>query len=95
MKTQNVNRIFAAAGICTGSLLALWWILMGVLLPVRSATDNFAVMVTHENWVPVNLVGMIACAAWVMSLPMFVLQARDRFTVLGIVGVIVAGSGAL
>jgi len=85
-------------GICCaagGAGLLLWWSSMGAFLPIAESANNWDAMVTHPNWVPVNLLGLAAVIALALGLPgIFIRGARGR-GVLGFTGLILAEIGAM
>ena len=94
MNRSSILKILATANVTVGILLPLWWICMGFGLPVKEAAADFDMLITHANWVPVNLIGMAACLVWLLSLPSLLLFAYERSGILAFPGTVCAGIGA-
>ena len=88
MSRTGITKLLATANVAVGILLLLWWILMGTGLPVKDAAENFDALITHANWVPVNVIGMIACLIWLLSLPSMLLFAHGRPGILSFPGTV-------
>lgn len=71
----------------------LWWLLMGLLLPQAAAKDNFDTIVTHSNWIPINLIGFVAVLMWSLSFFLIFLIKSDKIKTRGIVGFILGEIG--
>ena len=95
MTIRSIERTFAATQIATALLLVTWWMLMGFALPVQAAQNNFARMIAHANWVPVNIIGMLACVAWLFSLPIHVVNQDRAVSLLRFVALLISGAGVV
>jgi len=92
--TQNkLIKLGGTLNILTGVLLVLWWLLMGLLLPQTAAKDNFDVIVTHSNWIPINLIGFAAVLIWSLSFFLIFLIKSDKIKIKGIIGFILGEIG--
>lgn len=86
-------RLFSALQIVAVGLLVLWWIALGVLLPVAEAATHFETMILHSNWVPVNVVGLIGCLLLILTVPVLHCHIQEKRSTLGFAGLIVAEIG--
>ena len=67
MTDKDINRFSGVIHIISGIIFLAWWLSMGLLLPQAEAMENFNVIVTHSNWVPINVIGLIAVMLWSLS----------------------------
>ena len=93
MTQKKLIKLGGTLNILTGVLLVLWWLLMGLLLPQAAAKDNFDIIVTHSNWIPINLIGFVAVQMWSLSFFFIFLVKSDKIKIRGIVGFILGEIG--
>jgi len=93
MNQKKLIKLGGILNILTGLSLILWWILMGLLLPQSAAKDNFDTIVTHSNWIPINIIGFVAVLMWSLSFFLIILIKSDYITKRGIVGFILGEIG--
>lgn len=87
IKTESILSIIGGAG------LMIWWFLMPVMLPISEASDNFQSLVLDNNWIPVNMIGLVSTLLLALGFPGFYLKYHDRFNILGFAGLIIASTG--
>ncbi len=95
MNTMHIKKTLANTNIAVGVLLPLWWILMGIGLPVSEAINNFDVLIVHPNWVPINLVGLVGCILWFISVPSFFLYKHEKAGWARFIGTVLVGVGVV
>jgi len=80
----------------TGAIgILTWWIMMPVFLPVTEAADNFQNMVLDDDWVAVNLVGLISLLLFTLGFPGYYIKHHTRFNRLGFIGLLVVSAGLM
>ena len=89
IKTEGILSIIGAVG------LLIWWILMPVLLPIIDSADNFQNLILNNNWVPINIIGLISTILLTLGFPGFYLKNHEKFNKLGFYGLIIASSGLI
>ena len=95
---MEINKIVKTEGLLsmTGSIgLLIWWFLMPVLLPVNDAADNFQNLILDNDWVLINIVGLISTLLLALGFPGFYLKNHDKFSKMGFAGLIIASAGLI
>lgn len=93
MNTNRIVKTGSLLSIIGGAGLMIWWFLMPVMLPISEASDNFQSLVLDNNWIPVNMIGLISTLLLTLGFPGFYLKYHDRFNKSGFVGLIIAATG--
>ena len=88
-KTLEVLSMIGALG------LLIWWFLMPVFLPVADATENFKNLILDNNWIPINLIGLISTLLLTLGFPGFYLKHNEKFNKLGFHSVFIASIGLI
>lgn len=95
MKPQSIIRILGVLSF-TGSIgLLIWWFLFPAFLPVSDAADNFQNMILDNNWIAMNLIGLISALLLCMGFPGFYLRYHQKLNVSGFIGLILACTGLI
>jgi len=68
--------------------MVVWWVAMGTLLPMNQASEGFANIVSHPFWIPVNVIGFVACIAWSLSVVILNRKGNELGFILSFVGTI-------
>ncbi len=92
MRTESYLRILTILYLISTLLLIVWWFAVGLVLPV---TGPFEDLVRHELWLPVNVIGLVACLLWAVSLPALFLFRVEAARSIGFAGLIVAEIGVV
>jgi len=87
VKTESLLCIIGGVG------LMIWWFLMPVVLPISDSSENFKNLVLDNNWIPINIIGLISTLSLTLGFPGFYLKYHERFNNLGFAGLIIASSG--
>jgi len=87
IKIESLLSIIGGAG------LLIWWFLMPVVLPVSEASENFQYLVLDNNWVPVNMIGLMSTMLLTLGFPGFYLKYHDKFNNIGFAGLLIASAG--
>jgi hypothetical protein len=95
MKTIHIVKTEGFLSITGGIGLIIWWSLMPVFLPTAEAADNFKNLILDENWVPINLIGLISTILLTLGFPGFYIHLHNRFNKAGFAGLMIASTGLL
>lgn len=95
MTEKFLARFGGATNIIAGSLLLLWWILMGIMLPQAEAMENFNLIVTHSNWIPINIIGFISVLIFSISLFLLYKIISEQLNKTGFIGFILGEIGII
>lgn len=68
---------------------------MPVFLPTVDAADNFQNLILDNNWVAINLIGLISVLLLTLGFPGFYLKNFEKYTKLGFIGLIIASAGLI
>lgn len=93
MARNSETLSFPAVHVVAMVLLVVWWLALGLALPVAEAANHFETMILNPCWVPVNLIGLVACVLLVLTLPVLYFDERHRRNTLGFAGLVVAEIG--
>ena len=83
IKTEGLLSIIGAVG------LLIWWFLMPVFLPIADSSENFNNLILDNNWVQINLVGLISTIFLTLGFAGFYLKHYEKFNKLGFIGLII------
>lgn len=75
--------------------LLIWWFLIPVFLPVADAADHFENLILDDNWIWVNMIGLIATLFLTLGFPGFYLKHHEKFNKLGFYGLMLAITGLI
>ena len=89
IKTEGFLSIIGAVG------LLIWWFLIPILLPIADSSDNFKNLILDNNWVQINIIGLISTLLLTLGFPGFYLKNHEKFNKLGFYGLIIASSGLI
>ena len=95
---MRIDRIIRAEGLLSiiGALgLLIWWFLMPIFLPIADSSENFKNLILDNNWVQVNIVGLISTLLLTLGFPGFYLKNHEKFSKLGFYGLIIASIGLI
>lgn len=67
MKQINLYKAGGTINMITALIFIIWWVCMGVFLPVGEAQENFNKLIEHPNWLMVNIIGLVAVILWIFS----------------------------
>ena len=95
MKTIHIAKTEGVLSIAGGIGLIAWWFLMPVFLPTAEAADNFQNLVLDDDWVSINLIGLISTILVTLGFPGFYMRFHDRFNKAGFAGLMIASTGLL
>jgi len=95
MSTSSIIKTEAILSLTGAIGLLLWWFLMPVLLPVADSADNFQNLILDNNWVSINIIGLISVIFLTLGFPGFYLKCYQRFNQLGFCGLIIALVGLI
>lgn len=87
IKTECILSISGAAG------LLIWWFLMPVFLPVKESSAHFELMVLDNNWVQINVIGLVSTLLLTLGFPGFYMKGQDKLKKAGFIGLIMASTG--
>jgi hypothetical protein len=80
----------------TGGIgLLLWWFLMPIFLPVAESSNNFQAMILDNNWVFINVIGLVSVIFIALGFPGFYLKEFEKFNKSGFVGIVLATVGLI
>ena len=74
------------------ALFLLWWVLLGTLLPVNAPLVD---LVLDENWVSVNMLGLIAAVLVPLCLVGLYARQVEKIGILGLLGFLLASFGSI
>lgn len=83
IKTEGLLSIIGAAG------LFFWWVLMPVFLPIADSSENFKNLILDNNWVQINLIGLISTIFLTLGFAGFYIKYYEKFNKLGFIGLII------
>lgn len=89
IKTEALLSIIGAIG------LLIWWFLMPIFLPIADSSDNFKNLILDNNWLPINIIGLISTLLLTLGFPGFYLKNHEKFNKLGFYGLIIASIGLI
>jgi len=89
IKTESILSTLGAAG------LLIWWFLMPVFLPVKESSAHFERMVIDENWIQLNVIGLVSTLLLALGFPGFYLKAHDKINKAGFIGLLLASTGLI
>jgi hypothetical protein len=69
--------------------------MMPLLLPIADATNNFKNLILDNNWVVINIIGLISILLLTLGFPGFYLKCYEKFNKLGFIGLILASTGLI
>ena len=95
MTEKYLARFGGITSIIAGSLLLVWWILMGIMLPQAEAKESFDVIVTHSNWIPINIIGFMAVLIFAISLFLLYKTISEHLSKTGFFGFILGEIGII
>ena len=68
---------------------------MPILLSIADSSDNFKNLISDNNWVQINIIGLISTLLLTLGFPGFYLKNHEKFNKLGFYGLIIASSGLI
>ena len=68
---------------------------MPVLLPVADSAENFKNLILDDNWLVVNIIGLIATLLMTLGFPGFYLKNHSKFNRLGFTGLVISMVGLI
>ncbi len=83
IKTEGLLSIIGAVG------LFVWWIFMPVFLPIADSSENFKNLILDNNWVQINLIGLISTIFLTLGFAGFYIKYYEKFNKLGFIGLII------
>ncbi|MFX0557218.1 hypothetical protein ACOCEA_10480 [Maribacter sp. CXY002] len=89
IKTEGLLSIIGAVG------LLVWWFLMPIFLPIADSSDNFKNLILNDNWMQINIIGLISILLLTLGFPGFYLKNHEKFNKLGFYGLIIASIGLI
>jgi hypothetical protein len=95
---MKINRIVKTEALLSilGSLgLLIWWFLMPTLLPISDSAENFKNLILDDNWIAVNMIGLISTLLLTLGFPGFYLKNHKKFNGLGFPGLIISSVGLI
>lgn len=95
MEINNISKFTGYLSFIGAIGLLVWWFLMPIFLPVADASDNFQNLILDDNWVPINMVGLISTLLLTIGFPGFYLKHNEQFNKLGFYGLIIALIGLI
>ena len=95
MKTKSLIKIEGLFSLVGGIGILIWWIMMPVFLPVADAANNFKNLILDNNWVVINIIGLVSLLFLTLGFPGFYLKSYEKFNKLGFIGLILASTGLI
>jgi hypothetical protein len=95
MKTKNLIKIEGLFSLIGGIGLLIWWIMMPVFLPIADSANNFKNLILDNNWIVINIIGLISVILLTIGFPGFYIKNYEKFNKLGFVGLILASAGLI
>lgn len=95
MKTKNLIKIEGLFSLIGGIGLLIWWIMMPVFLPIADSANNFKNLILDNNWIVINIIGLISVILLTIGFPGFYIKNYEKFNKLGFVGLILASTGLI
>ena len=95
---MRINRIIKTEGLLSliGALgLLIWWFSMPIFLPIADSSDNFQNLILDNNWVQINIIGLISTILLTVGFPGFYLKNHEKFNKLGFYGLVIASMGLI
>lgn len=95
MKTKSIIKTEALLSIIGAIGLIIWWILMPIFLPIADSVDNFNNLILDNNWIIINIIGLLSVLLLTLGFPGFYIKSYERFNKLGFIGLILASTGLI
>jgi hypothetical protein len=93
MNTNRIIKIQVWFSLIGASGLFIWWFSMPVFLPVADAANNFQEMILDNDWIFVNLIGLVAALLILLGFPGFYFSRQEKFSIPGFTGLLLATTG--
>jgi hypothetical protein len=95
METNKIIKIEGVLSIVGAVGLLIWWFLMPIFLPIADSENNFKLLILDNNWIAINIVGLISALQLTLGFPGFYLKKQEKFNQIGFYGLIIAMIGLI
>lgn len=95
MRINQIIQIERYLSLIGAAGLLAWWFLMPVLLPVSDSADSFQQMVLDNNWVSLNILGLVSTILMTLGYPGFYLAKHNTLNKTGFVGLMITCVGLI
>jgi hypothetical protein len=95
MNLKNIARTQALLNLIGAIGLMIWWFSMPIFLPVANAENNFQAMVLDNDWILINLAGLISTLFMTLGFPGLYLHEHKKFSRAGFAAMIMALAGLI
>ena len=68
---------------------------MPVFLPIADSSENFKNLVLDDQWILINIIGLVATLMVTLGFPGFYLKHPEKFNTMGFIGLITATAGLI
>jgi len=90
---KRIVKIESLFSIIGGAGLMIWWVSMPIFLPINDSFENFNNLILDNNWLPLNIIGLISTLLLTLGFPGFYLRHHEKFNNPGFIGLIIASAG--
>jgi len=96
MNEKEINfRCINISLVISGILLITWWILLGISQVFSNSGDSLSQLVQSSNWIPINIIGLIAALFLVIGLMRILFEEESSSGLLGFLGVVLSIFGVV
>ena len=92
---QKFLGLTGIASIAAGILLLAFWYPYALLLPYKKLSDTLSILVSDQNWVLINLLGVCGSLLGLLGLVGIYLKGADQTGLTGIIGFTLAFIGTV
>jgi hypothetical protein len=94
MKTKSTTNVLGTLLAASGTLLIIWWLLLGLSQVTGGAGGSLARLVLMSTWVPINIVGLLSALLLILGLIGILIGNSSDLGTFGFVGIILGTAGA-
>lgn len=95
METNKIIKIEGLLSIIGAAGLFIWWFSMPIFLPIADSANNFKNLILDNDWVQINIVGLVSTLLVTLGFPGFYLKNYEKFNKVGFYGLIIALTGLI